>query len=48
MSPKFAKLHRDNISYIHDLSDYKYGDHNCLSVPIDDMLNRTTYIKIQI
>lgn len=45
MSPKFAKLHRDNILYIHDLDSFTIGEHNCLSYPIDDSLSTSTRIK---
>lgn len=30
--------HINNEIYIHDLSHYAVGDHNCLSVPFDDLL----------
>lgn len=30
--------HLNNEIYIHDLSHYAVGDHNCLSVPFDDLL----------
>lgn len=30
--------HLNNEIYIHDLSHYEIGDHNCLSVPLDDLL----------
>lgn len=30
--------HLNNEIYIHDLSSYALGDHNCLSVPFDDLL----------
>ena len=30
--------HLNNIIYIHDLSHYAIGDHNCLSIPFDDLL----------
>lgn len=32
------KKHLDNEIYIHDLDHFASGDHNCLSVPIDDLL----------
>lgn len=36
---KMAKNnHLNNEIYIHDLSHYAVGDHNCLSVPFDDLL----------
>ena len=30
--------HLNNEIYIHDLSHYALGDHNCLSIPFDDLL----------
>lgn len=30
--------HLNNEIYIHDLSHYAIGDHNCLSIPFDDLL----------
>lgn len=30
--------HNNNMIYIHDLSHYAVGDHNCLSVPFDKLL----------
>ena len=30
--------HLNNEIYIHDLSSYAIGNHNCLSVPFDDLL----------
>jgi len=30
--------HLNNIIYIHDLNSYAVGMHNCLSVPLDDLL----------
>lgn len=38
ISPKFAKNHINNRIYIHDLDSYFVGMHNCLSLPIDDLL----------
>lgn len=38
MSEKSRKNHLDNIIYTHDLSHYAAGDHNCLSIPFDDLL----------
>ncbi len=38
ISPKFAKNHLNNKIYIHDLDSYFVGMHNCLSLPIDDLL----------
>ena len=33
-----ADLHINNEIYIHDLDHYALGDHNCLSIPFDDLL----------
>lgn len=30
--------HEGNMIYIHDLDHYAVGDHNCLSLPLDDLL----------
>lgn len=30
--------HLNNIIYIHDLDNYAVGNHNCLSIPFDDLL----------
>jgi ribonucleoside-triphosphate reductase len=38
MSEKSRNRHLNNEIYIHDLSDYAIGDHNCLSIPFDDLL----------
>ena len=38
MSKKSRDNHLNNEIYIHDLSHYALGDHNCLSVPFDDLL----------
>lgn len=38
VSPMARKNHEENIIYIHDLASYYIGDHNCLSVPLDDLL----------
>lgn len=32
--------HLNNQVYIHDLGHYPVGDHNCLSLPIDDLLEK--------
>lgn len=39
ISPKFAKNHIENRIYIHDLDSYVLGCHNCLSVPMDELLS---------
>ena len=38
VSPMARENHENNIIYIHDLSDYAVGSHNCLSIPFDDLL----------
>lgn len=38
MSKKARKNHENNEIYIHDLDSYSSGMHNCLSVPLDDLL----------
>ena len=38
MSKKSRDNHLNNEIYIHDLSAYAVGMHNCLSVPMDDLL----------
>lgn len=38
MSEMAKNNHLNNEVYIHDLSHYAVGDHNCLSIPFDDLL----------
>ena len=38
MSKMARKNHEENMIYIHDLSHYAVGDHNCLTIPIDKAL----------
>lgn len=38
LSPIAKKNHEENMIYIHDLDHYAVGDHNCLSIPFDDLL----------
>lgn len=38
MNPKWAKNHETNKIYQHDMDSYYLGMHNCLSLPLDDML----------
>lgn len=38
MSKKARRLHENNEIYIHDLDSYSAGMHNCLSVPLDKLL----------
>lgn len=38
VSPMAKANHENNEIYIHDLDHYAAGDHNCLSIPFDDLL----------
>ena len=38
VSEKSRRNHLNNEIYIHDLSSYAVGSHNCLSIPFDDLL----------
>lgn len=38
ISKKARENHLGNMIYIHDLDHYAVGDHNCLSIPFDDLL----------
>lgn len=38
LSPMAKANHENNEIYIHDLDHYAVGDHNCLSIPFDDLL----------
>ena len=38
MSEMAKQNHLNNEIYIHDLDHYAVGDHNCLSIPFDDLL----------
>ena len=38
MSEMARNNHLNNEIYIHDLAHYAVGDHNCLSIPFDDLL----------
>ncbi len=38
MSPMSRDNHLNNEIYIHDLDHYAVGDHNCLTIPFDDLL----------
>ena len=40
MSKKTRDNHLNNEIYIHDLDHYAIGDHNCLSIPIDRLLEK--------
>lgn len=45
VSEKSKKNHIDNRVYIHDLNSYAVGNHNCLSVPFDDLLANGFIVK---
>lgn len=45
MSKKARDNHNKNFVYIHDLNSYSAGMHNCLSIPFDDLFNKTIYTK---
>lgn len=38
LSEKSKNNHLNNEIYIHDLDSYAVGEHNCLSIPFDDIL----------
>lgn len=38
VSPMAKTNHENNEIYIHDLNSYAIGNHNCLSIPFDDLL----------
>lgn len=38
ISPMSRANHENNEIYIHDLDNYAVGNHNCLSIPFDDLL----------
>lgn len=40
MSKKAKENHLNNIIYTHDLDSYAVGMHNCLTLPIDDLLSK--------
>ena len=40
MSRKSRRNHLNNEIYIHDLDSYSVGEHNCLSIPFDDLLSK--------
>lgn len=40
ISPMAKNNHINNRIYIHDLSHYAVGSHNCLSIPFDDILEK--------
>lgn len=37
ISPMARENHLGNMIYIHDIDHYPVGDHNCLSIPFDDL-----------
>lgn len=45
VSEKSKKNHIDNRVYIHDLNSYAVGNHNCLSVPFDDLIANGFFVK---
>lgn len=38
VSKQTKRNHLNNESYVHDLDNYASGEHNCLSLPLDDLL----------
>lgn len=38
VSARTKENHENNMIYTHDLDHYAVGDHNCLSIPFDDLL----------
>lgn len=38
LSPMARRNHIENMIYTHDLGSYAIGNHNCLSIPFDDLL----------
>lgn len=40
MCEKSKNNHLNNEIYIHDLDHYALGDHNCMSMPLDDLLQK--------
>lgn len=45
VTPKMAKNHRENRIYLHDLNSYAVGLHNCLQLPLDDLLKNGVVVK---
>lgn len=45
MSKTFRDNHNNNEVYTHDLDSYSSGQHNCLSIPIDNMDREGVHIK---
>ena len=45
MSKTFRDNHNNNEVYTHDLDSYSSGQHNCLSIPIDNMDKEGVHIK---
>lgn len=45
VSEKTKYNHINNIIYIHDLDSYASGSHNCLSIPLDDLLKNGFKVK---
>ena len=40
MRPEVARAHRESRIYIHDLSEYDIGDHNCLFADLERLLSQ--------
>ena len=45
ISDMARKNHEGNMIYIHDLDHYEIGDHNCLTIPFDELLAHGFVIK---
>ena len=45
MSKKYRDNHNNNEIYTHDLDSYSSGQHNCLSIPFDNIFNTGVNIK---
>ena len=45
LSPMARNNHLGNMVYIHDLDHYELGDHNCLTIPFDDLLKNGFEIR---
>lgn len=45
LSPMSRNNHLGNMVYIHDLDHYELGDHNCLTIPFDDLLKNGFEIR---
>ena len=45
LSPMARDNHLGNMIYVHDLDHYELGDHNCLTIPFDDLLKNGFEIR---